>query len=196
MLPSRRWIALGAAGLSLAWAATAEPQPAARPGAKGVLRPHGRRPGFPGPGRKMPRSQEHRNMVDHLMTLPPEQQREFMRRDQRFQNLPPGQKRNIERRLEEFNNLPWRKREALRERFELFRQMPVEQQDRARALYRQWNQHSPERRQELMREFRELRDASPEQRLQRMEAEEFRNRYTESEQELLRGLVELQPPPG
>ncbi len=188
-----RWIALAAAGMSLAWSALAQPQRPMRKGPGKVMRPAGRRPGIPPPGRKAPRAQDHRNMVDHLMTLPPEQQREFMQHDPGFQSLPPGQRQNIEKRLREFNDLPPGRREALRERFELFRQLSPEQQDHARALYRQWSQHPPARRQELMREFRQLREGSPEDRRRRLEGEEFRNRYTESEQELLRGLVDLLP---
>lgn len=194
MMPRRQWVLLLAG--AVVWTLAAQAQPPQRPmGKRGMVRPSGRGPGFPPPGRKGgPKAREHGNMVDHLMTLPPQDQREFMRNDPRFQSLPPGQQENIQRRLDEFNNMPPRKREALRERFELFRQLPAEQQDRARGLYRQWNQHSPERRQELMREFRQLRMGSPEDRRERLESEEFRNRFSDREQELLRGLADLLPP--
>ena len=190
------WSLLLAACAGLALAAPAEPpqRPGMKRGGPGIMRPKGRGPGFPGPKAPHGRTQRQQNLVDHLMSLDPEQQKEFMRNNPRFQNLPPGQQENIQKRLQQFNNLPPAKREALRERFELFRQLPEEQQDRARGLYRQWNQHSPERRQELMREFRGLRDVSPDERRQRIHSEEFGNRYSEREQELLRGLVELLPP--
>lgn len=148
--------------------------------------------GVASPAPSVPRA--HQNMVDHLMSLPPEQQQQFMRNNPRFQSLPPQQQQNIQRRLEQFNNLPPQKRDALRERYELFRQLPPEQQDQARALYRQWNQEPADRRQEMLRSFRQLRDASPAERQQMMQGDEFRNRFSDREQQTLKGLVNLLPP--
>lgn len=144
-------------------------------------------------GNRVPNGAVHQNMVDHLLSLPPEQQQQFMRNNPRFRNLPPEQQERIQKRLEQFNTLPQKRREALRERFELFRQLPPEQQDRARTLYRQWMQYPPDRRQHLMREFRQLRDASPEERQQRLGSDDFRNRFSDREQETLRGLADLLP---
>lgn len=171
-----------AAGAVVWTAAAAPPQRLGRPG----LRP------FPKAGQKqgIPSRQ---NMVDHLMAMSPDEQREFMRHSPRFQRLPPQQQENVQQRLEEFNHLPPEKREALRERYELFRQSPPEKQDRARGLYREWNRQPPERRQEMREEFRNLREATAAERKRRLESEEFRGRYASKEQELLRGLVELLP---
>jgi hypothetical protein len=158
-------------------------------------------PGLRGPGRPFPpgmgkkASGPRQNLVEHLMSLSPEQQREFMREDPRFQRLPERQKENIQHRLEEYNRLPAAQREALRERYELFRQLTPEEQEQARALYRQWNQQPADRRLELRREFRHLRESTPEERKVRMESEPFRKRFSENERELLRGLVELLPAP-
>jgi len=190
----RGWICWLAAGAGLALAAQSPP-PLGKgsPGRPGMRAPIRRVP-MQRPDRKViPRRGGPQNMVDHLMSLPPEAQREFMRANPRFRNLHPRQQENIQRRLEQFNRMPEARREALRERYELFRQLPPDQQDRARHLYRRWNQHSPERRQQLMREFRQLREATPEERRRRMESEEFRNRHSESEQEMLRGLAGLLP---
>ena len=182
------WLAVVLSG-SLALA-----QPPQRPGGRPGMHPRG--PGRPGlEGQVGPRNRAHHNMIDHLMSLPPEQQKEFMRTNPRFQNLPPRQQENIQRRLEQFNSLPPERREALRERFDLFRQLSPEQQEHARALYGQWRQYPPERRRELMREFRQLLDASPEERRQRMEGDEFRNRFSDQERETIQGLVDLLPAP-
>lgn len=157
------------------------PKPAARPRNPPKL--------HPGAGLRA-----HQNMVEHLMSLPPDQQKEFMNNNPRFRNLPPQQQENIRRRLEQFNQLPPDRRQALRERFELFRQLPPEQQDRARALYRQFTQMPADRRQQVMREFRQLREATPEERNQMLQSDEFKNRFSEREQETLRGFLELLPP--
>ena len=205
MFSRRSWLLWLPAVLSTVALVHGAPQGAMRGGGRGMRgvnpRGPGRPAGEPRPGPKAhaggPRGKQaaRQNMIDHLMSLPPEQQKEFMRTNPRFQRLPPEQQENIQRHLQQFNSLPPERREALRERFELFRQLPPEQQDRARGLYRQWTQHSPERRQELMREFRQLRDASPEDRRQRLESDEFRNRFSDREQETLRGLVDLLPGP-
>ena len=149
----------------------------------------------PGQQRAMPaRPGPRQNVLDDLMSLPPERQKEFVRANPRFQSLPPRQREQVLRQMDKFNGLPPARREALRERYELFRQLPAERQDHARALYRRWSQFAPQRRQELMREFRQLRDGSPEDRRHRLESDDFRNRYGDSERELLRGLLELNPP--
>lgn len=147
--------------------------------------------GRPFPGRKAPAAAARQNLVEQLMTLSPEEQREFMHDNPRFQKLPPQQQENIQRRLEEFNKMPPARREALRERYELFRRLTPEQQERARALFRKWNEQSVERRQELRREVRHLRESTPEERKVRMESEQFRAKFSEGERDLVRGLVEL-----
>ena len=185
--------------LALAGAATlvqAQPQPRLGAGVRTAQSINPRAPAGsrPGPGaRPAMRKAQRQNMIDQLMSLPPEQQKEFMRNNPRFQRLPPRQQEMIQNRLEEFNSLPPQRREALRERFELFRRLPPEQQDRARALYRDWTEYPPPRRQELMRQFRQLRDAPPEERKQIIESDDFRNRFSSREQETLRGLVDLLP---
>jgi hypothetical protein len=174
MFGRRTW-AVVVLALGAAWTAAAAPQ---------RLRP------FPKAVRKAPLRD---NLVDRLMHMTPEEQREFMRNNPRFHRLPPRQQETIQQRLEEFNKLPPAEREALLERYEVFRQLPPEKQDRARALFRQWNQQPVERRPELRRELRHLREATPEERKLRMESDEFRSRFSESEREILRGLTELGP---
>ncbi len=152
----------------------------------------GRRPFPPGIGKA---SGPRQNLIEHLMSLTPEEQQNFMREDPRFQRLPPRQRKIIQQRLEEFNHLPPARREALRERYELFQRLSPAQQERARALYRQWSEQPPERRLELRKELRRLRESAPEERKVRMESEAFQKRFSEEEQELLKGLAELLPEP-
>ncbi len=180
--------AMVALALGAGWTAFGAPQ---RLG--GPLGPGMRGRPFPGPGRKAPAAAGRQNLVEQLMTLSPEEQREFMHDNPQFQSLPPQHQENIQRRLEEFNRLPPARREALRERYGLFRRLTPEQQERARALFRKWNEQSVERRQELRREVRHLRESTPEERKVRMESEEFRGKFSEGERELLRELVELAP---
>ena len=149
-----------------------------------------------GPGPKAvlrPRAVAAREMILHLMSVSPAEQRNFMEHNPRFLRLPPRQQEHIRRRLADYNSLAPARREAQRERFELFGQLTPEQQDRARELYRQWNQFPPARRQQLRQGFRELREAAPEERQRRLEGEEFRNRYTENERQVLHGLADLLP---
>lgn len=190
MPAGREWIlgAMAACAVFVAQAAPAQQgalrkTPAPRPKAawpRALPKP------LPGPAARQ-------GMVDHLMSLTPEQQQQFMRNNPRFLSLPPLQQQRIRERLEQFNSLPPARQQALRERYELFRQLPPEQQNEARALYRQWSQYPPDRRQALLRGFRRLRDAPPGQRQQMMESEEFRNRFSDGEQQTLRGLVNLLP---
>ena len=161
-----------------------------RPGAKALRRG----PLAPGPKAALrPRAPAARERMLHLMAVSPAEQRAFMENNPRFQRLPPRQQENIRRRLADYNSLAPARREALRERFELFGQLPPEQQDRARELYHQWNQFRPARRQQLRQGFRELREAEPQERQRLLEGEEFRNRYTENERQVLHGLADLLP---
>lgn len=181
------WRTTWTAALFAVWALPAQPQQILPgPGSPG------RRPFPPGIGKIAGPRQ---NLIEHLMSLSPQEQQNFMRQDPRFLRLPPWQKQVIQQRLDAFNHLPPARREALRERYELFRQLSPERQDRARSLYRQWSEQPPERRLELRKELRRLRESTPEERKVRMESEAFQKRFSGEERDLLKGLAELLPEP-
>ena len=133
-------------------------------------------------------------MIERLMRMPAPQRRRFLRNNRRFQRLPQPQRQRIQQRLREFDRMPARQRELLLERYELFGQLSPQQQQQARGLYQRWGQVPPGRRKELMTEFQQLRQATPNARQERLVAPEFEQRYSKSEQRLLKDITGLLPP--
>ena len=133
-------------------------------------------------------------MIQRLMRMPAPQRRKFLHNNPRFQRLPQHQRQRIQRRLEEFDRMPPRQRELVLQRYELFGRLSVQEQQQARGLYQRWRQVPAGRRKELMMEFQQLRQATPDARQERLAAPEFEQRYSKSEQRLLKDITGLLPP--
>jgi len=76
----------------------------------------------------------------------------------------------------------------------MFNQLPPERQDEARRLFRQFNQLPPERQGLLREEFQNLRAMPEGDRRNRIESDDFRNRFNNREQRFLRGFADLLNP--
>lgn len=131
--------------------------------------------------------------IQSLMQVDPEQRRELLANNRRFQRLPAAQRRAIQSRLDEFDKLPADRRELLLQRYELFSRLRQNQQSEARALFRDWNRLPRERRNRVTLAVRRLRNASPEDRRQALTSERFANLYVEEDQRLIERLLNLEP---
>lgn len=102
--------------------------------------------------------------------------------------LPPERRRELQLKLQEFRNLPPEQKQQLGERYRAFSQLPPEQQNHARELFRQFNSLPEDRRPLVKQEYEQLRAMPESERNVRMNSEAFRNRYSSSEQQMLRDL--------
>ena len=121
-------------------------------------------------------------LLERLNRMTPEQRWRVLHR------LPPQRRRLVEERLERYNSLPPEQRLRLRNRYEVFRHLPVEKQDETRKLFREFSDLPQDRRLALRREIRRLRMLGADERSARLESEQFGNRYSASEQRIIREL--------
>lgn len=128
-------------------------------------------------------------IVDRLSRMSPEERRRALK------DLPPERQKRIEGRLEKYNSLPPEQRRRLHERYESFSQLPAEKKDQARRLFRKFSNLPEERRQLLRSELEHLREVPDAERRARINSDEFRNKYTLSEQQLVEDLTEILSPP-
>ncbi|MBI2816108.1 MAG: DUF3106 domain-containing protein [Acidobacteria bacterium] len=145
--------------------------------------PRGSRPPLPPP------------LMDKLKDLPPEEQENVIRNNERFQQLPKEQQDRILRRWHRFQALPPEQKEMIRKRREAFERLTPEQRQKVRELFPRWRDLPDERRRALQDEFRKMREMSPEERDEYLSSKDVENRFSSEERELLKDLNSLGPPP-
>ncbi|MBI3282067.1 MAG: DUF3106 domain-containing protein [Acidobacteria bacterium] len=126
---------------------------------------------------------------ERLRKMPPAQRQRVL------EKLPPERRARLEAELENFNRMPAEQRQKLRKQYEEFRQLPPDQQDAARRLFRRFNTLPENRRPVVREEFLRFRTLTPEERRARINSDEFRNKYTRQEQQLLENLAKTMPAP-
>jgi len=150
-------------------------------------RPPGLRPGRKAP----PPGDRFQTLVERILCMAPEEQREFIRNSPEFQRLGPIQQEHIQGRAQRFSRLPPAQHENLCQRYALFGQLPPELRREARSRYAQFGRHPLPRRQAMQRELTRLLLFSSQERRQAMESESFLTRFSEEERHLLGGLIEV-----
>jgi phage-related protein len=111
-----------------------------------------------------------------LASLPPQRRREILEKFREFQNLPPTARQRVTPELERLQSLPPQRQNQVRRSLQQFRALP---DDRKATI-----------RQELGR----LSAMPDEDRRARMNSEEFRNRYSPAEQQMIGNLSEVVAP--
>ena len=122
-------------------------------------------------------------MIERLNAMTPEQRKRALDR------LPPERRERVQRRLDNYNSLSPEAKERLREEYQEFQKLPVERQDAIRRSFRQLGELSQDRRPIVRREVIRLRQLTPEERTSRMDMDNFRSRFSESERQIIQDLV-------
>jgi hypothetical protein len=127
--------------------------------------------------------------------VPPDQQERALTNDPNFQKLPSDRQDKLRRQLHQFNNLPDDKKEQLLDRMEKFETLPPEQRQRLRAIQERMRQLPDDRQQRVRRAFHFVKGMTPEQRQNFFASSRFSGQFNSEEQEILRGLVEIEGTP-
>lgn len=115
-------------------------------------------------------------------------------RERALQDMPPARRRIIEQRLERWNRMAPERKQRLQGSFENFRQMKPEQQEHLRNLARKFNETMPmEKRVDGRRALMQLRRLDPEGRKRFLASPRMKDRFTDSERELLSEMAETMP---
>jgi hypothetical protein len=112
-------------------------------------------------------------------------------REKWLNNLPPDRKEQIERRWESYQKLPDEDKDRLGKQLENFRQLPPERQAAVRRLSQRFNDMPDDRKSMLKDEMQALRELEDDERRARINSDEFRNKYTSHEQQLLEDLSKV-----
>jgi len=130
--------------------------------------------------------------------LPPEEQERALQNDPAFRRLPPAQQQRLRQRLQHFSSLPPDEQLRMLNRMDTWEHLTREQKQQARQIFLQMRELPPARRYQVRQAIRELRAMPPDQREREIDSEEYRNRFTDREREMIRGITRLPlaPPEG
>jgi uncharacterized protein DUF3106 len=122
-------------------------------------------------------------LIERLNSMSPEQRKRALDR------LPPERRERVQRRLDNYNALSPEAKERLREEYQQFQKLPVERQDSIRRSFRQLVALPQDRKPVVRREVVRLRQLTPEDRASKMDSDDFRSRFSESERQIIRDLA-------
>jgi hypothetical protein len=152
--------------------------PVPRPGAARGMQGAPSGAGAPRPGEQM---------LDRLIKMSPEQ------RDKALQNLEPQRRLNIERRINEIQKLPAGTLNLNLMRLERLNHLPQPRQGQVRRSINQFSALPEDRKAQMSRELQRISALPDEDRRAFMNTEEFRNRYSANEQQIMSNLSEITP---
>lgn len=114
-------------------------------------------------------------------------------RKKALEKLPPERQKQIEANLERYNRMSADEKQRLSGQLEQFRNLPSEQQDSVRKLYREMRDLPLERRQAVRREAVRLQRMPDEDRKAYIASDQFRTRFSDSEQKMVEELSTIVP---
>lgn len=110
-----------------------------------------------------------------------------------LESLPQQRRQNIERRLGEYQKTPPAERSLLVRRTQMLQSLPPQRQNQIKRSVKQFEEIPEERRLQLSQELRKMAPLSDEDRRAYMNTEEFRNRYSPTEQQIMGNISEVTP---
>ena len=129
------------------------------------------------------------SVAQRLMRMTPEQ------RERALEKLPPQQQAQIRQRLERLDNLPAQQRERVIQQYQEFQSLSPEKQSLVTRQIQAIN-HLPEDRGAVVRaELQRMRRMPENEREARIASEDFKNRFTPAEQQMLSDISSSLPLP-
>jgi len=122
-------------------------------------------------------------------------QQRALQEDPAFRTLDRNRQDRLLRRLERFNSLAPEQQERILQRMETFEHLSPEQQKKARRYYYDFRQLPQDRRRVVIGAFHELRSVPAGERQQILDSQAYRDRFSDSERDILRALSEMKQPP-
>lgn len=157
--------------------------------------PNAQKSQTPHPNQK--KSAQNRNLGDWLREhkdLPLEQQEKLLESDPHFRQLAPDRQAALKDRLRKFNSLPPQQRERALQRMQIMAKLTPDQRKQIREANQQLETLPPQRRVMVHASLRKLRQMPPAQREQELQSPEFRNTFSDQEQNIIRQLASIEVP--
>jgi DNA-directed RNA polymerase subunit F len=122
-----------------------------------------------------------------LLKLPPDQ------RNRALSGLPPARRTQIEQRLNEYLKKPADERARDLEHLRRMQSLPPQKQNQVRASLRNLAALPQPRQRVVRQQINQLRPLSDTDRMALMNTEEFRNKFTPSEQQMIEDISLVTP---
>jgi hypothetical protein len=123
--------------------------------------------------------------VDRWNAMNPKQ------RERLLSKMPPERQKQFLDKVEKFNALPKEDQQLARERYERLSSLPLEQQQVVRRDIARLNNLPPARRQAMNQEFMKLRKMSESERSAYLTSPEFRDKFYPVEQQMIGNLTKV-----
>jgi Protein of unknown function (DUF3106) len=136
---------------------------------------------------KQANQQRRDQLFERLERMTPEE------RESALSKLPPAQRANIEKRIRNFQNLPPAAQERRLEQLQRLESLPPKEQAQVRRSMNQRNKLPDDRKMAINRELRNMNGMTDDERQAYMSTEQFRNRYSASEQEIVGNIAKILP---
>jgi hypothetical protein len=117
--------------------------------------------------------------VDRLTRMPVQD------RERALAGLPPGQQKEISKRIDEIDRIDPANREQLLKRYRKFDTLTPQEKDEFRGVLRQIQKLPEHRHEAVTEELDHLSKLSLQDRTRRINSEEFRNRFSPDERQIL-----------
>lgn len=126
--------------------------------------------------------------------LPFDQQEKALENDPGFKRLTPQRQAELKDRLQKFNSLPPDKKEKALRNMEYWEKLTPEQKEQIKQAHQHMETLPAERKTMVRKALRHLRTLSPAERQQEFASGEFKTKFSDQEQTILRNLAEINPP--
>jgi len=125
--------------------------------------------------------------LDKLLKLTPEQRKKAL------SALPPARRANIERKLNDYQKLSPEQRAKDLDRFQRMHNLPPQKMAQVRASLKRYTELPPDRHRLVYNQIEKMKPLSAPDRRALMNSEEFRNKFTPSEQQMLEDISLVTP---
>ena len=125
--------------------------------------------------------------IEKLQQMTPEQREKWL------SNLPPERRQRIERALQNVAKMPPATQNRVMNQLERLNSLPPQKQGQVRRSLQQFNTMPVERKAVINQELERMRSMPDDERRAHMNSEEFRNRYSPTEQQMMSNLTEILP---
>lgn len=127
--------------------------------------------------------------------MPVDHQEQELSNDPNFRRLPAEKQEKLRERLRQFNNLSPEKQDQLLDRMEKFETLTPEKRQQLRGIQERMRQLPEDRQQRVRRAFHAIKGMNADQRTSFLGSARFTGQFTPEEQEILRGLTEIEDTP-
>jgi hypothetical protein len=140
------------------------------------------------PARGNPRPQPS-EQLEKLLKMNPSDREKYL------QGIPEQRRQNLQKRLDDFAKMPPARQTRVLSRLEMLNSLPPEKQQEVRKAMRQLQQLPEDRRALVSKELQLMALMPDEDRRAHMNSEDFRNRYSVDEQQMMESLSQVTPRP-